>query len=741
MAIIFEEKAREFHIYNDEISYIIKILENQTLGNLYFGKKIEHKNDFSYLLQGGHRPLAVYNKINEYFLSPQYTKLEFPTYGTGDFRYPMISVSQKNGSKITNFEYDSHVIYGGKAKLQGLPATYVESIDEATTLEIVMLDRILNLKCILTYTIFEWCPVITRNVLVANHGSEEVVLNRILSASVDLPDSNYDLISLSGAWARERHVKRRKIEQGIQGIYSMRGTSSSEHNPFLALARKETTENQGEVYGFSLVYSGNHLEQVEVDTHDMTRISIGIHPDTFEWSLNPKEVFQTPEAVFVYSDQGLNKMSQVYHKLYRTRLVRGVWRDKERPILINNWEATEMDFTEAHILKMATTAKELGVELFVLDDGWFGKRKDDTRALGDWYVQDFNKLPNNISGLSNKIEGMGLKFGLWIEPEMVCMNSNLYRKHSDWIISVPNRTPSPSRNQYVLDFTRNEVVDYIFRLLDNLFAEAKVSYVKWDMNRYLTECYSVAASPKDQGKVFHKYVLGVYDLYERLIYKYPNILFESCSSGGARFDPGMLYYAPQAWTSDNTDAIERIKIQYGTSFVYPLSSMGAHISRSPNLQMGRTTSIETRGNVAIYGAFGYELDMNLLKTSELEIIRAQILEVKNYRNLIFNGIFYRLESPFTGDDASWIVVSEDKKKALAGYYQILKMANGYYKRLYLKGLDSKKRYHINRNKEEFFYGDELMYIGIIFDENELCNCGGDFASKLFYLEEAESFVE
>ncbi|MDA3846223.1 MAG: alpha-galactosidase [Vallitaleaceae bacterium] len=738
MAIIFEEDSREFHIYNGEISYIIQILENQTLGNLYFGKRIQHKCDFGYLLQGGHRPLAVYNKINEYFLSPQYTKLEFPTYGTGDFRYPMISVTQKNGSKITNFEYDSHDIFKGKKKLLGLPATYVESEDEATTLEIVMVDPVLSLKCILSYTIFEWCPAITRSILVENHGNEEVVIDRLLSASVDLPDSNYELITLSGAWARERHVKRRKIEQGIQGVYSMRGTSSSEHNPFLAIARKETTEMQGEVYGFSLVYSGNHLEQVEVDTHDMTRISIGIHPDTFEWALSPEESFQTPEAVLVYSDSGLNKMSQIYHKLYRTRLVRGVWREKERPILINNWEVTEMNFTEDHILRMATIAKELGVELFVLDDGWFGNRNDDKTSLGDWYVQNFNKLPNNISGLSKKIEKIGLKFGIWIEPEMVNMDSDLYRLHPDWIISVPNRMPSPSRNQYILDFTRSEVVDYIFELLDGVFTEANVSYVKWDMNRYMTECYSASAVPRDQGKVFHKYVLGVYDLYERLISKHPSILFESCSSGGARFDPGILFYAPQTWTSDNTDAIERLKIQYGTSFVYPLSSMGAHISRSPNLQMGRTTPIETRGNVAIFGAFGFELDLSLLNTSEIEIIRDQIKKVKQHRKLIINGTFYRLESPFTDDRASWIVVSEDRTKALAGYYQILKMSNGYYKRLALQGLDPKKQYSVNGNSDRCFYGDELMYVGLLFDEKDLCESGGDFTSELFYFEQIES---
>ncbi|HOO27304.1 MAG TPA: alpha-galactosidase, partial [Lachnospiraceae bacterium] len=492
MPIIYEEESREFHIYNNEISYIIQVLDNQTLGNLYYGKRIRHKPDFQYLLQGGRRSLAVYNQKNEYFLSPQYTKLEFPVYGTGDFRYPMIQIKQENGSRITNFEYCSHVIKKGKTGLTGLPATYAESDKEATTLEITMTDPLIHVDCVLSYTVFEWGPAIARSVSVKNEGTKDVTVTRLLSASVDLPDSDFELLSLSGAWSRERQLKRRKIEQGVQSVYSMCGTSSAEHNPFVVLAREETDERAGEAYGFSLVYSGNHLEQVEVDTSDLTRVSLGIHPDTFEWPLAQGEVFQAPEAVLVYSDHGLNYLSQVYHKLYRTRLARGIWRDKERPILINNWEATEMNFSEAHILKMAATAKKMGIEMFVLDDGWFGNRDDDTSSLGDWYVKNYEKLPNGIEGLADKIEQLGMKFGLWIEPEMVNMDSDLYRLHPDWILCAPGRTPSPSRNQYVLDFSRAEVVDYIYGLLERLFAKARISYVKWDMNRYLTECYSRA---------------------------------------------------------------------------------------------------------------------------------------------------------------------------------------------------------------------------------------------------------
>lgn len=375
----------------------------------------------------------------------------------------------------------------------------------------------------------------------------------------------------------------------------MRGASSAEHNPFLALKRATATEDLGEVFGFSLVYSGNHLDQVEVDTNDITRIQLGIHPDTFEWNMGPGEEFQTPEAVMVYSDRGMNRMSQVYHRLYGTRLVRGYWRDRARPILINNWEATEMNFTEESVLKIASAGKELGIELFVLDDGWFGGRENDSIGLGDWYVTNYNKLPGGITGLSEKVEALGMTFGLWFEPEMVNKGTDIYKKHPEWIICAPGRKASPSRNQYVLDFANAEVVDYIYGLMDKVLSEASISYVKWDMNRYITECYSNSLTAQDQGKVFHKYILGIYDLYERLTNRFPEILFESCSSGGGRFDPGMLYYAPQAWTSDNTDAMERIKIQYGTSMVYPVSAMGAYVSAVPNQQIGRITPIETRG--------------------------------------------------------------------------------------------------------------------------------------------------
>ena len=727
MAIIYSDLSREIHIYNAFVSYIIQILDNGELANLYYGKKIHHKDDFSYLLEGGLRSLAVYTRENDYFLSPQYTRMEYPSTGTGDFREPAYQVRQSDGSRAVCMKYQNHKIFKGKKALNGLPAVYVEKEDEAESLEISMVDEKTGLEMILSYTIFRDYPVLTRSAKFINHGAEDVYLERVLSASIDFPDSDYEMISLTGAWARERHIKTRKLNHGIQASGSRRGCSSAEYNPFLCLKRPETTENSGEAIGFSLVYSGNHLEQVNVDTCDMARVQIGIHPDGFEWKLSSGEEFQSPEAVIAYSVNGLNGMSQTFHKLYRTRLARGYWRDRPRPFLINNWEATGVEFTEKMILKIAETGRDLGLELFVLDDGWFGGREDDKTGLGDWYVKNRKKLPNGIEGLANKIEVLGMKFGLWFEPEMVKKNSDLYRMHPDWILCAPGRTASPSRNQYVLDFSRTEVVDYIYELMAEILSKASVSYVKWDMNRYITECYSNGKNADEQGKVYHQYILGVYRLYEKLIKRFPEILFESCASGGARFDPGMLYYAPQTWTSDDTDAMERIKIQYGTSYVYPLSSIGSHVSEVPNQQVGRVTALSTRADVALFGTFGYELDLNQLTEEEKESVREQICFAKKYRKLIQQGVFYRILSPYEGNESAWMVVSEDKKQALVGYYSVLSVPNGPWKRLNLYGLDKEKTYYLNEDTSKLYTGDELMYAGIVIENKE----HSDFTSKIF----------
>lgn len=741
MSIIYNKKSKEFHLFNDQISYIIKILRNNQLGQLYFGKKVHHRDKYDYLLENVYRPMSTYVYEGEYSFSLEHIKQEYASYGTTDFKYPAYEVVQENGSRISDFQYVSHSIYKGKPKLKGLPATYIEDEDEADTLEVTLYDQVINMELILYYTIFNDYAAITRSCKFINKSKESLNITNAMSLCLDLPDNNYECVQLSGAWSREREVKTRKLEQGIQSISSARGNSSHNHNPFIALKRPNADEFQGETLGFSLVYSGNFLAQIEVDTHNVSRVLMGINPLGFTWHLEENEDFQTPEAVMVYSDKGMNGMSQTYHKLYRTRLARGKWRDEIRPILINNWEATYFDFDEDKLVEIAKTAKEDGVELFVLDDGWFGKRNGETSGLGDWYA-NIERLPNGVSGLANRIEDLGMKFGLWFELEMVNKDSELFRQHPDWIIATPNRRISHGRNQYVLDFSRKEVVDYIFEMASKILEESKVSYIKWDMNRSITECYSRALPPERQGEVFHRYILGVYDLYERLTNKFPHILFESCASGGGRFDPGMLYYAPQCWTSDDSDAVERIKIQYGTSFVYPVSSMGAHVSITPNHQVFRNTSLETRGNVACFGAFGYELDLNKLSKEERIIVKEQIKFVKEYRELIQKGIFYRLQSPFENNISAWMIVSEDKKEAIVACFKILNDVNAPFRRIKLHGLDENMIYTLVDSKQNY-YGSELMNLGLIttdssagqvLDGGEICT---DYWSKLFILKVEE----
>ena len=762
MAIIFHKQSKCFHLYNNEVSYIMRIMENGQLENLYYGKKIHDKEDFAYFHDEAMRSQMSVCIPEPGLLSMQYTRQEYPSYGTGDYRSPAVTIAQENGSRIIDFKYAGHEIYSGKKEILPLPATYVEGKEEAETLEVTLYDNVMDTDLILSYTIYEAYPVITRNTKFVHKGKEKIVLERAMSASVEFLDMDYEMVQLSGGWSRERYVKNRKLEMGIQSIQSLNGTCcGAEHNPFLALKRPHTTESQGEVYGFSLVYSGNYLGQVEVSTFDMTRVMMGINPEDFSWELKSGESFQTPEVVMVYSDKGLNKMSQTYHRLYRKRLMHGEWRDKARPILLNNWEATYFDFNEEKILTIAKKAKEAGVELFVLDDGWFGARNDDYRGLGDWYV-NLEKLPDGISGLSRKVEELGLKFGLWVELEMVNKDSDLYRAHPDWIISAPNRFESHARHQNVLDFSRKEVVDYIYEMIAKVIRESSISYIKWDMNRYMSEPYSKGSAPCEQGKVMHKYILGVYDLYTRLTTEFPHILFESCASGGARFDPAMLYFAPQTWCSDDTDASERTKIQYGTSYVYPIVSMGSHVSAVPNHQMHRITPIETRANVAYFGTFGYELDLNLLSDAEIETVKKQIAFMKEHRELIqMDGDFYRLLSPFEGNETAWMVVSSDKTQAVAAFYQRLNKVNASWLRLKLDGLDANTKYEVScdmapvasydakiaeayghKTEEDSVktyqaYGDELMSAGIPIDREELNKKGGDFASLLYTLKKVD----
>lgn len=737
MSIIFHEGSKTFHLFNEEISYIICVLSNGHIGNLYFGKKIHDREDFSYLIESKQRPMTacVYEGNRKYSL--EHLKLEYPVYGTSDYRNPAVEILQENGSRISEFKYISHEITDGKPELAGLPATYVEEPEEAQTLCLRLKDEVTGIVLELLYSIFSGKGILARSARFINEGIAPVHLLNAMSLSLDLPDSDYVWMQFSGVWARERHIIERKLEQGIQAVGSIRGNSSHEHNPFIVLRRPSTTETSGEVMGFSLIYSRNHRMQAEVDTHNTTRVTTGINPQNFDWKLDCGESFQTPEAVVVFSNQGLNGMSQTFHKLYQKRLVRGYWRDRPRPVLNNNWEATYFDFTEDRLVEIAAKAKECGVELFVLDDGWFGKRSNDYTGLGDW-VANKERLPFGIKGLADRIEEMGMKFGLWFEPEMVNKDSDLYRAHPDWILHAPQRASCHGRNQYVLDFSRKEVVDCIYDMMYKILSESKISYIKWDMNRSITECYSVALPADRQGEVFHRYILGVYDLYDRLTTAFPQILFESCASGGGRFDPGMLYYAPQGWISDDTDAAERVRIQYGTSMCYPISSMGSHVSVVPNHQLNRITSLHTRANVAYFGTFGYELDLNKLTDEEIAEVKAQIIFMKEYRELIQFGNFYRLKSPFDGNETVWMTVSEDKRKALVFWYRERNVVNAEFTRVRLQGLDPDLIYKNEYNGTEN-YGDELMNLGLLTTDvtageptNEDLPCT-DYESRIYVL--------
>ncbi|KHE70341.1 alpha-galactosidase [Halobacillus sp. BBL2006] len=739
MPIFINEENMQFHLQGKNVSYVFHVMKNRQLGHLYIGNKLRNREDFSHLSKVEHRVASSYVYEEDPSFSLDLLKQEYPSYGTSDYREPAFQLLQPNGSRISDFTYRAHEVVEGKPALDGLPATYTESGTEAETLVIHLHDDVTEVSLELMYTVFHERNVVTRTSRFINRGEETHQLQRALSTSVDLPDADYSLVQLSGSWSRERHIQERRLQQGIQSITSTRGTSSSQHNPFLALKRPETTEHQGEVFGFSLIYSGNFLAQVEVDHYENARISMGINPFDFSWTMEPGETFQTPEAVIAFSNEGMNGLSQSFHDLYQKRLARGQWRDRERPVLINNWEATYFDFNEEKLLSIADRANELGIELFVLDDGWFGKRNDDTTSLGDWFV-DESKLPNGLAPLVEQMNEKGMMFGLWFEPEMISRESKLYEQHSEWIIHVPERHPSTGRHQLVLDFSNPEVVDYIYERMSAILSEAKIDYVKWDMNRYMTEIGSIAHASERQMEVPHRYILGVYRLYERLLESFPHVLFESCASGGARFDPGMLYYAPQGWTSDDTDAVERLSIQYGTSMVYPLSSMGAHISAVPNHQVKRMTSLKTRGDVAYFGAFGYELDVTEMTKEEQRQVKEQVSWYKSHRGLFQYGQFYRLISPFQGDrnETSWMVVSADRKKAIVGVYQILARPNPGFNRIRLKGLDPEDEYKIEGQAGTYF-GDELMHAGIQLESayNGAQTGGieesGDFSSQLFVL--------
>lgn len=706
MSISYDETRRIFHLRGKDVSYVLGVVRDGYLAHLYYGKKLREyrgSNDLTFIKRDFSPSVDIGDETFSLDSLPQ----EYPQYGNTDFRKPAYQVKGPDGTTVSDLRYESHRIYSGKGALDGLPATHGSDVD---TLEITMVDEVLKLQVVLQYAVFTEYNIITRSARFINNGDNTLQILKAASASVDFKDSEYDLLTLPGAWGNERQIERGPIRRGIQSVESLRGASSHQQNPFIALLRKTTTEEQGDVYGFHFVYSGNFEATVEVDQFATTRVNFGIHSFNFNWQLKQGETFQTPEVVMVYSDKGLGDMSRQLHHFYQNHLLRGAYRNKERPILVNNWEATYFDFTEKKILDIAKIGSKLGMELLVLDDGWFGKRNSDKSSLGDWFLNK-EKLPHGLTKLAEKINKLDMAFGLWFEPEMISADSDLYRAHPDWCLHVPERRHSESRNQLVLDFSREDVRLAIVNQMTTILKEVPIKYVKWDMNRHLTEIGSAHFPKEQQQEIAHRHILGVYDVMNRITTEFPDVLFESCSGGGGRFDPGMLYYMPQTWTSDNTDAISRLKIQYGTSLVYPIVTMGAHVSVAPNHQVKRHTSLEIRGNVAMSGNLGYELDLTKLTDTEKETIKQQIQTYKEIRPLIQFGDFYRLKSPFEGNETAWMFVDKTKTEAVVFYFQVLAVPAKPLQAIKLAGLNKDTEYKINATKQ-VFGGDELMYSGL-----------------------------
>ena len=716
MSIFYDENQKSFYLGAGKASYVLHVDEDGRLLNQHWGARVPDgalSPDFS------HYPtLASFD--------PRTNALpwELPTRGSGWYGEPAVAATNAKGDDMVQLTYVSHAIYMGKNRLPGLPATFARREGDAETLEIELMDRLTGLRVTAVYGVFERTGAITRSLRLKNESGEDMQINGVLSASAPVHGSGYDVIHLKGAWARERHVMRKTQGEGEYRIFSQRGASGHEANPFLALCERSATEFSGEVWAVSLVYSGSFEALSYVNNTENSRLSIGLNPDVFTWKLEPGETFVSPEAAMVYSPDGLNGMSHAFHRLYSENLMRSKWFERDRPILINNWEATYFNFDEEKILQIARRAKELGVEMLVLDDGWFGKRNTDNCSLGDWVVNP-EKLPGGLNGLSDRLHDLGLKFGLWFEPEMISPDSDLYRAHPDWCLHVDGRARVEMRNQLILDLSRKEVQDYIIESVSAVLESARIEYVKWDMNRNMTEPFSGAQTPERQKETQHRYMLGLYRVLEEITARFPEILFESCSGGGGRFDPGMLYYMPQTWTSDDSDAVERMFIQYGTSFVYPPCAMGAHVSAVPNHQTGRTTAMQTRGDVALGGNFGFELDLSQLSDADAETVRRLIEREKQVRTLVRTGEFTRLLSPFDHPYAAWQFRARDNSEALICAYRLMTRPATPHLLLRASGLDESAVYMDDDGNT--CSGAALTRYGL------WLHLPGDFTSKVIHL--------
>ena len=710
MGIIYCEKDRIFTLQTKNTTYQMQVDRYGFLLHLYYGKKTDTCMD--YLLTYYDRGFSgnPYDAGEDRTYSMDTLPQEFPCYGNGDFRSTAFAVENTDGSMSCDLRYKSHKIFDGKYNLEGLPAVYA-SEEEAQTLEILMEDPVTGVKVVLLYGVLPAQDIITRSVSVKNESSGKIYLNKIESASLDFLYGDYELLTFYGRHAMERNVQRVPVVHGTQKIGSVRGTSSHQYNPMMILAEKETTEDKGNCYAMSFVYSGCFQGEVLKDQLNQTRMMLGLQEEAFRYPLETGEMFQAPEVILSYSSEGMNRLSQNLHHCIRQHICRGKYKEEIRPILINSWEAAYFDFTGDTIYELAKAAKEVNIDMLVMDDGWFGKRDDDNSGLGEWFVSE-KKLGGTLGNLIKRINDLGVKFGIWIEPEMVSEDSDLYRKHPDWALTVPGRNPVRSRNQLVLDFSRKEVVDEIYDQICKVLDQGNIEYVKWDMNRSLMDVYSSVT--RDQGRVLHDYVLGLYDFLERLVQRYPNLLIEGCSGGGGRFDAGMMYYTPQIWCSDNTDAIDRLRIQYGTSFGYPVSVVGSHVSAVPNHQTGRKTPLHTRGVVAMSGTFGYELNLMKLSEEEKQEIREQIAEYKSYAPIIQNGLYYRLSDPTTEEICAWEFVHTDEKeqsKVLLNVVMQVIHGNMTVNYVKLQGLEETAVYREEKSGKRYT-GAALMYGGM-----------------------------
>lgn len=728
MSIVFNEEKQIFNLKTKNTSYMMGVFR-EYLVHAYYGKRIEHEDSLADAI--GRDPFSVRSFMTRNFLDDGKTcglclealPQEYPAFNS-DLREPAFHAQYADGTAYTEFKYKEHKIYKGKRPLPGLPAVYTESEAEADSVDITLADALKGVEVVLTYSVFSDYDAITRSVKVVNTSKENISLKRVLSASVDFVHCDFEMTNLYGGWGKERRIDKKPLFKGIERVDSKRGSSSHFQNPFMALSSPDATNSYGDVYGFSLVYSGNFEAFAQVSPEDNeTRACIGINSFDFSWLLEPGEEFTAPEAVLTYSDEGFDGMSNIYHKLYRERLCRGKYRDGGRPILINSWEATYFNFDESKVLELAANAKKANIELVVLDDGWFGKRNSDTCSLGDWDIVDKNKLPNGIDGLVKKVNDIGVKFGLWFEPEMVSPVSELYEKHPDWCLHVNSRGRSEGRYQLTLDLSREDVQQYIIDVLTENLSKASISYVKWDMNRWMTEIGSDLLPPERQQEVAHRYMLGLYNVLETIMTRFPDVLFEGCASGGARFDAGMMYYFNQYWTSDDSDAIERLYIQEGTSLVMPSIFIGAHVSACPNHQVLRMTPMNTRGYVAMTGTFGYELDVTKMNDEDFEEMQKQVSLFKEIRHVFHKGDMYRLVSPFTNDDCVWEYVSEDKNTVIALFVRVKQTPAMRNVNVKLSGLDKDALYK-ERGTDAVYGGGVLMNKGII------STIRGDFTSEL-----------